>query len=154
ACTMAVLMVGCADARSEGGCPAGQIPHQGASTISCGPIPTRSGENQEPIWGDRWGAIASSGVDAFGISEQRRRKSEARKLALEECRQRGGRACELHFVYKNQCAVVIYSATRAFSQSAESQDIAGALAMRECENSGGGECRVYYSGCSLPVRVQ
>lgn len=150
----ASLMLSCHLARAEGGCPAGQIPYSGTSTTSCGPIQSQNGADLGPAWSSRWGAIVSDGSGTYGIAAGAQTKSDAKGKAMEECRQRGGKSCKLQFSYKNQCAVVVSTTSRSFSQGAATEELAASMAMNECQKSGSGECWVYYTGCSLPARVQ
>lgn len=157
--TMLMLFCVATTAYAEGGCPPGQIPYTATpapgsaeSIASCGPVPTD--DPAAPSWESRWGAIATDGNGSFGIVAGMKNERKAKKAALAECQKRSGGECGSNFSYRNQCAAVINSRTQSFSQSAASIDEAKAIGQRRCNESGTGECWVYYSGCSLPVRVR
>ena len=146
-------------AMAEGACPPGQIPYTGtpaegtaASIASCGPIQTS--RPASPQWETRWGAVASDEKGAFGIVTDMKSERQARKFALAQCKELGGVSCRSGLTFHNQCVAVVTSATRSFTQGAPYEDQAIATGMKRCEASNSGECWVYYSGCSLPVRVR
>ena len=118
-------------------------------------------DNDAPVpsvhWQDRWGAIAADdGPNAvFGIVTNMASKRAAQKAAIAECKNRGGGDCEVSLAYYNQCAAVAAGAAGTFSSSAATIEEAAQRATNRCEDANGrGACWVYYSGCSLPVRVQ
>ncbi|MBT2747216.1 MULTISPECIES: DUF4189 domain-containing protein [unclassified Lysobacter] len=142
--------------KAEGGCPPGQIPYSGTSLGSCGPIQgVSTPASPGPSWASRWGAIATDDAGAFGIVAEVDSKSAAKAQALKECRDRSTKnKCRLSFAYKNQCAVVVASRTASFSESAATLEEALENANQVCRKSSESECWIYYSGCSLPVRVR
>lgn len=175
-CVAVVLIV----ASTTGGALAQQAPHvcaagPGANEVMAGiqpggpgvaPTPLcywRQGAEQgdagpQVLWADRWGAIASDN-DAknaiFGIVTDRPSERAARRAAVDECRSRGGDRCEVAMSYQNQCAAVGAGRVGTFSAGAPTLEEAQQRAMQLCEiKNGSGECWLYYSGCSLPVRVQ
>ena len=102
-------------------------------------------------WEKTWGAIAPSpkgGVlgTALGASS----KEEAERLALEDCKAKGGAACQVDLVYHNQCAAMVVGDKRLRLQGAESIEAASALAMSRCTDSDT-NCKVYYSACTEPI---
>lgn len=107
----------------------------------------------QPVWADRWGAIAADGNGVFGIVSDMTSKRKAQKSAIQECKNRGGGACDVDLAYYNQCAAVGANSKNSFSFSAPTQKEAEDLAVGRCEKSTGEKCNVYYSGCSMPVRV-
>lgn len=155
--TVGIVLSLVGTAHAEGGCPLGMIPYRpGTDPSACGPIPSTGGVASPigPQWASRWGAIVSDGSGTYGIAAGAETKSDAKHRAMEDCQQRGGKSCKLQFAYKNQCAVVASTTSRSFSQGAATVELATSMAMDQCQKSGGGECWVYYTGCSLPVRVQ
>lgn len=120
----------------------------------------KSGAEQEaaarPVqWADRWGALAEDGGGTLGVAVGAVNKGEATKLAIADCRKRGGGRCEISLAFHNQCAVVVAGSTGSNISHAATEEEATALAMKGCEaRDGTGACRVYYSGCSLPAQVQ
>ncbi|MBW8810952.1 MAG: DUF4189 domain-containing protein, partial [Lysobacter sp.] len=104
-------------------------------------------------WLDRWGGLASDGQGNWGISKDKTSKKNAISTALNECKLRGGRTCEIRLTYKNQCAAVVAdgSATSTASDKTEREAINRATSL--CEEDGGpSKCWTYYSGCSFPVK--
>lgn len=154
---LAVLLTTYVPAFAEGGCPQGQMPMNisaplgsAQSLVSCTPIPTSPG----PHWATRWGAIASDSSGEFGIATGLASERAARKAALAECAKRGGVRCNASFTFYNQCAAVASSESISFSQGAATEQEAKDLALRKCKDASAGRCWIYYSGCSLPVRVR
>ncbi|MCU4638996.1 DUF4189 domain-containing protein [Acinetobacter courvalinii] len=106
-----------------------------------------------PVWATRWGAIATDGPTAsLGAVVDMRSKRQAEKAALTECRAKGGKKCEVDLAYYNQCAVMVTGDNSYLSQGAVSKEEATRIAMQKCQAKDV-NCRVYYSGCSMPVRV-
>ena len=103
-------------------------------------------------WADRWGAIATDDNGTAGIVTDITNKRDAQRSAIAECENRGGGNCKVSLAYHNQCAAVAASSSMSFSSSAPTIEEATERSMERCK-SAGGECWVYYSGCSLPVRV-
>ncbi|WP_161786150.1 MULTISPECIES: DUF4189 domain-containing protein [Lysobacter] len=150
-----LLLVVSSIAHSEGGCPAGMIPYSGTSTRSCGPIQSGPGGGiAGPKWKTRWGAIASDDSGHYGVSVNQTSKARARDAAIEDCRGHGGQTCKLHFAYENQCVAVASSTAESFSASAATGLQATAISMERCEASKTGKCWLYYTDCSLAVRVR
>lgn len=106
-------------------------------------------------WKDRWGAIAAGDNSIYGIVSDMDSRRQAQKAAIAECKRRGGRGCEVQMAYFNQCAAVIAGRTGSNTFRAATEEKATSMGLKDCEKvDGAGACRVYYSGCSLPVRVQ
>lgn len=102
-------------------------------------------------WETTWGAIAPSPVGGvLGAAVGARDKEEAERLALVDCKEKGGGSCQVDLVYHNQCAVMVVGDKRLRLQGAESVQAATDLAMARCEESDT-NCAVYYSACSEPV---
>lgn len=152
---LGLLLMSSGVSLAEGGCPAGMIPYAGTSTSSCGPIQSGPGGGAAgPKWKTRWGAIASDDSGHYGVSVNQNSKAHARDAAIEDCRGRGGRSCKLHFAYENQCVAVASSTAESFSASAATGLEATAISMERCEASKTGKCWLYYTDCSLAVRVR
>ena len=107
-------------------------------------------------WVNRWGAIASDGKGNYGISGQFDSSRSAKKAAILDCEKTGGVNCKIKIAYHNQCAAIAASdGGRTFLQTDAYEDTAKELALERCSSSYGKDsCWIYYSGCSLPVRVQ
>jgi hypothetical protein len=167
----ALLLLAPLAAFAEGSCPPGQYPVGGQGVQGCAPIPGGGGSaagTSSPRatgkWETRWGAIAEDssanarGVPlATGVSESKRSKREAGKVAIEQCRAGGGLKCEVTATYHNQCIAVADPKPRSqggtggksSTYSAGTAEQAKELAMKGCsvaENSG---CSVTYSACSM-----
>ena len=149
---------------AENGCPPGLIPASGTNINSCVPIPPGYYNNQQQVqpqppmqpqrWADQWGAIAADSANGIlGTATSMTSRSIAENAAYADCKSKGGEACTIQLSYGNQCAVVVvgdqgYNATQG--ATSESAKQAG---MKVC-NEADSHCHVYYSDCSLPVRIQ
>jgi hypothetical protein len=147
---------------AEGGfCPPGTIDHNNgrAAAIVCSPIPGY-GQQQAPQqpaeqWERRWGAIATSTQDGIlGVSTDKRSEREASRLAIQDCQSRGGAKCKVDVSYDNQCAAVVVGDGGYNVQNASTLDKAVATGTKTCRDGGLANCHVYYSACSLPVRIR
>lgn len=106
-------------------------------------------------WQDRWGAIAVSKDSVVGVSTDENNKRGAQKIAIADCESRGGAGCDVQIAYYNQCAALVVSGRSYSVAREETEEKAIRSAVNDCNaRNGRGACRVYYSGCSLPVRVQ
>jgi hypothetical protein len=148
-------------AHAEGGCPPGMIPHRGADTTSCGPIPSGpsgAASYSGPTWKLTWGAIAVDAVTGdVGTTAGEFSKRDAKRVALRRCAHRGSTKCKVAFTYKNQCAAVAWPekiGAKTIFQGAETIEVATKLAMSRCDSySNDAGCGIVYSGCSEPVLV-
>lgn len=149
---------------AEGGCPAGYYPigaPQGTQgPQGCAPIP---GNNQQqaqplpppPIWVDHWGAIATDGPGgSFGASTDMSTRQSAEEAALADCHsKKGSSTCGVDLYYRNQCAAMVVGHETHNSKAGSTVDLAIQAAMNLC-NEVDKSCFVYYTACSLPVRIQ
>ncbi|HWX65266.1 MAG TPA: DUF4189 domain-containing protein [Rhodanobacter sp.] len=145
-------------AHAEDGCPSGQIPHSGTDPNSCGPIPPGYYNNkpqQSPSrWVDHWGAIATyAPTGILGTSTNLPGQSQAEQSALADCQSKGGTTCKIQLSYRNQCAVVVVGDKGYNATPGATMDLANQAGMKVCSDADT-NCHVYYSACSLPVRVQ
>jgi hypothetical protein len=147
---------------AEGGCPDGFYPYNTPAAKQCVPIPKNSmggGEVPQVRWESRWGAIAmdlsaSESEGGFGAVTDMRSRREAEKSALLRCSQDGAKACKVSLRFENQCAVITGGADgRAYIRAAADAESTSKLAMEDCRRKTR-DCVVYYTGCSLPVRVK
>lgn len=138
-----------------GGCPPG-MHLQGFSCVynqapRPGPAPPPAQQ-----WVTRWGAIAigsTASGGGFGTSIGISSKNQVEEVAVEKCKSTGGgEACKA-FSYRDQCAVVAWGTKNYTIQSAESIEVASELALGDC-SAKTTDCQLFYSGCSLPVRVR
>jgi hypothetical protein len=153
-----LVMLSYGNASAEYGCPAGMVPDAPAAAGAAASIrscrPNNSPQHQAPIWSTRWGAIA---LDATGVSGQaagERTERSAKRAAVAHCKERGGEKCEPKFTYYNQCVVVVNTDDNSLTRSASSEDEAKEVAFEACRRRRSNECKLFYSACSLPVRVQ
>jgi hypothetical protein len=152
------LFASCGMAYAQTACPNGVAP----GSSQCGQSPTYHGVTPTPSapqspqirWADRWGAIATDGASAsIGTAVQMRSQRKAKKAALKVCRAKGGQKCEIDLAYHNQCAVMVLGDKKYFMQGAPTIEKASQVGRQKCSKSDT-NCRIYYSGCSLPVRIQ
>ncbi|WP_082124387.1 DUF4189 domain-containing protein [Lysobacter capsici] len=144
------------------GCPNG-IPSAGnpgciSPDQSNSPYHQSSGASVErqARWADRWGAIAVDDGEktiGIGIAEMASSERAAKKIALEDCRAKGGTKCVISLAYYNQCAVIVWGSAGYNSVSAETVERASKRAIERCSARGFTNCDVYYSGCSFAERV-
>lgn len=147
-------------AYAEGGtCPPGFYPSNGPGVNACNPIPGY-GQQQTPqapphLWERRWGAVAT-GVNkpVLGTVTDMTSRREAEQAAMANCAAKGGSPCKLQIAYDNQCAVMAVGDKGINVNSAVTMDQARKDAMQTCSVDGDRGCHVYYSACSLPVRIR
>jgi len=151
-------------AHAEGNCPPGYYPTgapQGqAGPQGCAPIPSDSSPSSSPSlspppeWQDHWGAIATDGLGGhLGVSTDAWTKATAEAIALADCKQKGGLGCQVENTYVNACVAMILGDDEHSSSSAPTRGEAIALGLKTCKKSDK-HCLVFYTACSLPVRVR
>lgn len=147
---------------AEGGsCPPGYYPIGGQGTQGCAPIPNYNGSQQaqqpavspQPTgyWEKTWGAIAPSpkgGV--LGTASGASSKEEAERLALADCKAKGGGACKIGMAYRNQCVAMVLGDVKYFTASAASLKEAKDEGIQYCRENDK-TCSVYYSACTEPI---
>lgn len=144
---------------AEGGCPPGQYPQQGQGWQTCVPIPESGqsrGAPQAPaaVWRSSWQAIATdSSKGVLGTSIDRSTTEEAETLALNDCKSKGGTHCTIAISYGNGCIAMVTGNALLTTGAGRTKAEAESSAMNNC-TSGDTGCHVYYSACSLPVRIQ
>lgn len=148
---------------AEGNCPPGYYPigappgQQGPQ--SCAPIPEYINNQQQaqpppPQWASRWGAIVTDSVKgSLGAVTGLPSKGDAQRTALTDCANKGGLACNIDVVYGNECAVMVVGKSGYNFAADASMDKATESAMQTC-SAADTNCHVYYSDCSLPIRIQ
>ncbi|WP_436897433.1 DUF4189 domain-containing protein [Acinetobacter gyllenbergii] len=105
-------------------------------------------------WVKTWGAIAPSpkgGV--LGTAVGADSKEEAERLALADCKAKGGQSCQVDLTYHNQCGVMILGDKVFNTAHAASIEEASNLGLKQCKKESG-NCRVYYSACTEPYFVK
>jgi hypothetical protein len=151
---------------AEGNCPPGYYPigaPQGqGGPQGCAPIPGDDNNQQQaqpqpppPKWASRWGAIATYEPNgSLGTAANMPSQNSAEQAALADCQAKHGATCRVQLSYRNQCAVMVVSDKGYNVNSAATSDQAAQNGMQTCNKSGDPNCHIYYSACSLPVRVQ
>ncbi len=137
-------------------------PVQGQGWQGCAPLnngstqqaPQQQPSQPPPRWMDQWGAIATDepkGIlgAATGLSS----KLEAQQSALADCAGKGGAPCKLEIAYNNQCAALVVGDKVYNTSSAATIQQASQSGMDRCSKVST-NCHVYYSACSMPVRIQ
>jgi hypothetical protein len=153
---------------AEGECPPGMFPTNppGAQgPVGCAPIPGYNNNQQQkqfrpppPQWESRWGAIAtdfahhSAGAGA-GSAVDKLSKSEAELAAVAECQSNGGSNCKIEVAYDNECAAMVVGDEIHSATADTTIEKAIQSSMKTCRGADI-NCHVYYSACSLPIRIQ
>lgn len=105
-------------------------------------------------WEDRWGAIATDAQKAkLGVVVNMPSQRKAKSAALDACKENGGSNCTVEISYYNQCAALITGDKLFNTSAAATIEEATESGLSRCSKEDT-NCRVYYSGCSLPVRIQ
>ncbi|SDH03322.1 protein of unknown function [Dyella sp. 333MFSha] len=155
--SLALLFFVAAPVRAEGGCPPGQYPQNGQGFQTCVPIPGQQQQTQQvPVarWADRWQATAADipkGI--LGTSKGLANAGDAEKQAINDCREKGGTACELQVSAKNGCIVMVVGEKTLNFKSAATESEAKLAAYEQCSRTNS-QCTVHYAECSPPVRIQ
>jgi hypothetical protein len=150
---------------AEGGCPPGEYPITGQGWQTCNPIPGYA-QNQgqaapqqpqppPPMWATRWGAVATYEPNgSLGTSVNMTTQSSAESAALTNCESKHGSTCKIQLSYHNQCTAMSVSDKGYNVGSAATVAQAAQTSLKICRDSGDPNCRIYYTACSLPVRIQ
>lgn len=154
------LLVGSMAVHAQAACPPGTVPYgTGNDPSACGPDDSQLQEPAQPrlppqIWVDHWGAMVSDdSLGKLGVAADKQDEGRAWQAAEEDCRAKGGLNCTRLISYRNQCiAMVLGDKTYSFSAGTTATN-AIQQATKKCSASTTG-CHVYYSACSLPLRVQ
>jgi Domain of unknown function (DUF4189) len=138
----------------QGACPAGYYEIQGVGWKNCAPLPNQTSTPPPvgPKWETRWGAVASGG-SAFGVAENMASKRKASKMALEDCKRKGGHKCNVDITFHNQCGAMAWGNGGNAYGTAPDVASARSLAVDMCEKRGP-NCKIYYVSCSYPQRVR
>ncbi|EIL91968.1 lipoprotein [Rhodanobacter fulvus Jip2] len=158
-----VLLLATTTIHAQAACPPGTIPYgAGNDPSACGPDDSQ--QPQEPqtprlprqIWVDRWGAMATNEPgDVLGVATNMQSESEAKRSAILDCQTKGREpSCTSLVSYRNGCAVLLVGDKFFNASSAATIEEATQSGMKVCSANGNANCHVYYSACSLPVRIQ
>lgn len=140
---------------AEGGCPPGMVPYTAASPNACAPMPNSPAPRGAagPRWASQWGALAfDAAAGIMGAASDTRSKREAKRIALEDCRARGGQACKVEMSYRDSCVVVVAGDRQSDTTTASSAERAAEIGLGACEARKDRRCQLYYAECSFPVR--
>lgn len=111
--------------------------------------------HDSPVWEDRWGAIADdNNTGEAGMIENQLSEEKAISVALELCRANGSKDCKIILSYRDLCSAVAWGGGQLGYASEATLDSAKVSALGECEKRSESSCKIFYSGCSLPVRVK
>lgn len=151
---LSLLLIG-TNAFAQTRCPPGAAP----GSVQCQPdLPVGNGGQGQTIirhvgsWEKTWGAMAESQNKVGGASTGASSEVEARRLAIEDCSERGGEDCKAYFSYFNQCAAVVNpdSGGPAITASAGKLEDAKKDGIEKCRSVNGGACNVVFSNCTEP----
>lgn len=154
------LLCGSHVALAEGGCPQGMTPVNNGQNWTCipGGNDPAGGQAQQAAappqptgwWEKTWGAIAPSGRDAvLGTAVGASSEADAERLAMADCKAKGGEGCKVQITYRNQCAVMVVGDQFLGTAHAESVEMASDIGIRNCDATDT-NCKVYYSACTEP----
>lgn len=108
-------------------------------------------------WADRWGAIAMDTARdsvGIGVAEMMTSERRAKNTAIRDCQRKGGKQCELALSFYNQCGVLVWAESGYNTMRAGTAEQAAKMGMEKCKGDGLKDCKIYYSGCSYPVRIR
>lgn len=106
-------------------------------------------------WVDHWGAIATNEpTGSLGVANDMASQSDAEQAALADCQSKQGATCKLETSYRNGCGALIGSSTGYVVVSKATLNETVQTGISTCTKAGYSNCHVYYSACSLPVRIQ
>ena len=136
------------------------VPPPGApdSPLGGGGNSAGGGGNSAPheVWSDRYGAIANDATGKSGESANQSSQAQANEIALDKCKQKGGVDCKITLPYRDTCIAIAHGTTSGSGMdSGSTLKAAEADALIACSNNTHGQqCSIFYSACSLPVRIQ
>jgi hypothetical protein len=127
-------------------------------------LPSNANQSSEPVrasWRKTWGALAADPDSTWiGSSTGHISRRAAAKEAVDKCKAKGGRSCEVMLAYENQCAVIAIPAgyggpMQVIYQSGPTIERAGQIAFPQCAaQNGGRQCELMYTNCTAPVLVK
>lgn len=108
-----------------------------------------AGDARKPSPNTFWGAFSIAMLDEgeallTGWAIDYETEAKARQESLDMCARRGGKGCEIHLVFMNQCAVVTTSSAGIFAARDRTLRLSRRAARRSCAS----DCRILYEGCT------
>jgi hypothetical protein len=140
-------------AHADGNCPPGYYEVGGGGASGCIAYPNASGSIPDPgpAWSTRWGAIATAdGV--FGVAHHASTAKKAERLAMKQCKAKGGKNCRVNLSFANQCAALAWGSGFNIAKPAGDREQAESSALAQCRAKAN-SCEVFYSGCNYPERI-
>ncbi len=160
-----LLMVCSFGVSAEGRCPLGYFPTTNPDFVGCAPIynadpgsgysPSSAPKPPDPgpRWKFRWGAIVvDREVGTFGGADGLERPSQAKKVAIKDCRTNGGKRCKLLIEYYNQCGVLVAGDNMHEAFAGPVAEQIKKRAIESCSKTTA-NCQIHYLGCSYPVEA-
>jgi hypothetical protein len=144
--------------RGQAACPPGTVPYgTGQGQSVCGPDNSQQPVQHQPPpqWANRWGAIATAlpkGI--LGVANDASSQNQAERAALADCQSKGGTTCTIDLSYRNQCAAMVVGHPGYNVTPGDTLRAASEKGLKTCNDAGDTNCHVYYSACSLPVRIR
>ena len=140
---------------AEGNCPDGMVPIPNGCMPTHDTVTAASAPAQpRGRWETRWGAFATDGLRAVtGSVVNVKSKRQAVKMAMSQCRAKGGKSCKAILSYYNQCAVIVSGDKQHTAISAATINEASKMGINECTPIDT-NCQVKYAECSPPVWIQ
>jgi hypothetical protein len=158
-CAFSGFLIAPINSWAEGNCPPGYYPQSGPGFQGCAPGPAiNDGDGTRAViydgyWETTWGSLAASRTTdnaAVSVTGQRSEK-EAERVALQECRKKGGGGgCQVDYTYYNYCVAVANSPSGGFVDGGQTENDAASSALRKCQGAGKG-CLIVLADCSRPI---
>jgi len=147
-----LLTVTTAHAQNCGGVQAGDVCVP--PDVAMPGYPQQAPRPPPQIWVDHYGAIATDPIKSIlGTAVDQESQFQAEQAAFADCQSKGGAACKKDIWYVNQCVAMVVGETGYNTKAGATINNAVQAAMNVC-SAATGNCHVYYTACSLPVRIQ
>lgn len=148
------------DIHAQAACPPGTVPYgSGSGQEMCGPDESQSETPQQnlpptPLWKDEWMALAADPArSVLGVATYKSTAEEAKRAAMADCKAKGGVDCKIENAIRNGCAAFVTGSKGYNLNGGSTIDEAIDKGMAVCQSESS-NCKIYYSGCSLPVRIR
>lgn len=122
------------------------------------PASPHAGRGSRPrgaaLWEDRAAAVAmGKSASGFTATAPMQSKRLAERAAMAGCKEKGGQGCKVVLSYINSCAALVWGLDYRSGAYGRTVEEAAGIASRECAAKTE-DCQVFFSACSLPVRVR